>query len=126
MIDTFDVTQIDYIDRFDVNGTEYLLKDSDAARASALSDMAVKKGSITLSATWSGEGPYTQTVTLSGVTANSKVDVQPDAATLQTLMDDGVSALYISNTDGTLTAYAIGAAPTAAMTIQVTVTEVSA
>ena len=32
-----------------------------------------------------------------------------------------MAAIYISNTNGTLTAYAVGAAPTVAMTLQVTV-----
>jgi len=81
---------------------------------------------VNLSATWSGTGPYTQTVTVSGATANSKVDLQPTAAQLQQLIDDGVQALYISNNNGVLTAYALGAAPTVALTLQCTMTEVSA
>lgn len=140
-----------YIDRFDVSGTEYLLRDSEADHggdyqakitASGLlkgdgsgnvsaavkgTDYAVvTKATVTLSATWSGEGPYTQAVTLAGVTANSKVDLEPEAAVIQQLIDDRVSALYISNTDGVPTAYAVGAAPTTELTMQVTMTEVSA
>lgn len=82
--------------------------------------------SVTLSTTWSGNGPYTQTVTITGatVTANTKVDLQPDATALQQMLDDGTTALYIVNNNGTLTAYALSAAPTAALTIQVTLTEV--
>lgn len=88
----------------------------------------VQHGSISLSATWSGSGPYTQTVTVTGatVTANSKVDLQPDATALAQLITDSVKALYVANNAGTLTATAIGAATTAALTIQCTVTEVSA
>lgn len=88
---------------------------------------APKKLAISLSSTWSGDGPYTQTVTLSGytVTANSKVDIQPDSTVIAQLITDGVAALYIDNTSGALTAYAIGAAPTAALTVQCTVTEVN-
>ena len=87
----------------------------------------MSKDTITLSTSWSGSGPYTQTVTLPNytATANSKVDLQPDATTINQMITDKVLALYISNTNGTLTAYAIGAAPTASMTIQATVTEVS-
>ena len=86
------------------------------------------KKSISLSATWSGSGPYTQTVTVSGytITANSKVDLQPDAAIVNQFITDSVNALYISNDNGTLTAYALGEHPSAALTIQCTVTEVSA
>lgn len=83
---------------------------------------------ITLSSTWTGSAsPYSQTVTISGytVTANTKVDLQPAAAVIQQLIDDGVLGLYIINNNGTLTAYAIGAKPTASLTIQATLSEVT-
>ena len=85
------------------------------------------KSSISLTTTWSGSGPYTQTVTISGytVTANTKVDLQPDATTIAQLVTDSVNALYVENNNGTLTAHAIGAAPTAALTIQCVLTEVA-
>ena len=87
----------------------------------------IKPASVTLSSTWSGSGPYTQTVTVSGytVTANTKVDLQPDATAIGQMISDGVLALYVVNNNGTLTAYAISAATTASLTIQVTCTEVA-
>lgn len=83
---------------------------------------------ITTTTSWSGNGPYTQTVTLAHYTptAYSKVDIQPDATAIAQLISDGVQALYISNNNGTLTMYAVGAAPTAALTLQVTITETEA
>ena len=82
-------------------------------------------GSVSLSASWSGAGPYYQTVTVTGatVTANSKVDIQLTAAQISGLISAGVTGMVIENNAGTLTAYAVGA-QTGAMSIQVTVTEV--
>ena len=86
----------------------------------------IQLGSVSLSASWSGNGPYTQTVTVSGATVSedSKVDIQLTAAQIESLIAAGVTGLVIENNNGTLTAYAVGA-ETGAMTIQVTVTEVS-
>ena len=66
------------------------------------------------------------TVSGAAVTASSRVDLQPTAAQIAALISDGVTGLVIGNHNGTLTAYAVGAAPSAAMTIQCTVTEVAA
>ena len=85
-----------------------------------------KKTTVTLSADWTGDAsPYTQTVTISGTTANSKVDLQPDATAIAQMADDGTVALYIANDNGTLTANAVGEKPTTQLTIQATITEVS-
>ena len=85
------------------------------------------KGSISFSTTWSGNGPYTQTVTVTGatVTSDSMIDLEPDATALNQLISDGVTALFVTNNSGTLTATAIGAPTTSALTIQCTVTEVT-
>ena len=79
---------------------------------------------VTLSATWSGTGPYTQVVTVSDVTADSEVSFRPNAAQLQQLIDDGVQALYVENDNGTCTAVAVGAAPSVAIKMVAEVTEV--
>ena len=86
-----------------------------------------KKTTVTLSINWTGDAsPYTQTVTISGTTANSKVDLQPDATAITQMAEDGTVALYIVNNNGTLTANAVGEKPTVELTIQATITEVSA
>ena len=58
------------------------------------------------------------------VNAKSKIDLQPDSVVLNQLINDGVSVLYVENNNGIFTVYAIGAKPTANLTIQVTITEV--
>lgn len=88
-----------------------------------------KVASVTLSATWTAQtGDWTQTVTVTGATptASSKIDLQADSADISQMIDDGCAAIYIENNNGTLTAHAVGAPTTAALTIQCTVTEVTA
>lgn len=92
-----------------------------------------KKGSVSLttsSPAWAetstGSGIYTEIVSVVGGTANTKVDLQPTAAQIAQLIEDKVSALFIENNNGIFYAYAVGNAPTTAMTIQTTLTEVSA
>lgn len=78
-------------------------------------------------ASWMGaESPYSQTVTISGITVNSKVDIQMDATALGVLIDSGTSAIWIENNNGTLTAKALGEKPNTNLSVQVTITEVSA
>lgn len=86
----------------------------------------IPKSTVTLTAAnWTGSGPYTQTVTISGGTSNSKIDIQLTPAQLTQLVSDGVFGLMIENNSGTFTAYALGAAPTTNMTVQITRTETS-
>lgn len=82
-------------------------------------------GSITLSTLWNGNNPYTQTVTVTGAspTEYSKVDLMLTAVQIESLIADGVNSLVIENNAGTLTAFAVGAAPSAAMTVACRVEE---
>lgn len=79
---------------------------------------------LSLTNTWTGEGPYAQVVGVSGVTVadSALVDLQPDAAVLAQLISDGVTSIWVQNDSGTLTVYTAGAAPSVAFSIQCTIT----
>ena len=86
-------------------------------------EAAITLGSITLTAAgWSTEEPYSQAAALAGVTAGSLVALHPTAAQLMALQEAGVTALTAANANGTLTVYALGAAPAADLTLQITIT----
>ena len=86
-------------------------------------EAAITLGSITLTAAgWSTEEPYSQAAALAGLTAGSLVALQPTAAQLMALQEAGVTALTAANANGTLTVYALGAAPAADLTLQITIT----
>lgn len=75
-------------------------------------------------ANWTGDAePYSQVVTINGVTANSKVDLQLNAMQIVELQSADIM-LMIENNDGVTTAYAIGGRPTEDYTMQALITEV--
>ena len=76
-----------------------------------------------LAASWTGSAnPWSQVVTVNGVTANSKVDLQPTATQIIDLQNNGV-ALMTENNSGVITVYALGNKPTSDYTMQVLITE---
>lgn len=88
-----------------------------------VSGVTPKVASVTLSTSWTGSAsPYTQSVSITGatITAHTKVDVQPDATAIAQMVNDTCYAVYIENNNGSLTAYAVGSAPTASLALQVT------
>lgn len=110
-----------------VDNTSDANKPVSTAQQTAINACKVKKNTISLpTASWTGSGPYTQTVTITGITVNSKVDIQMDATALGVLIDSGTSAIWIENNNGTLTAKALGEKPNANLSVQVTITEVTA
>lgn len=110
-----------------VDDTSDMNKPVSTAQQTAINACKVKKNTLTLpTASWTGSGPYTQTVTITGITVNSKVDIQMDANSLGVLIDSGTSAIWMENNNGTITAKCIGDKPSADMTVQITITEVTA
>ena len=84
-----------------------------------------KYTSLTIPTTgWSGSGPWTRTISITGGTASSMVDIQSSEAVINTMIESGTTALFIKNDSGVFTLVAIGAIPNAAITLQVSITEV--
>lgn len=81
--------------------------------------------SITLLASaWVGvDDPYSQVVSIPGVTENSKVDLLPSADLLAVFHDKDI-ALVTENDNGIVTVYAIGDKPSRDYTMEVCITEV--
>lgn len=75
-------------------------------------------------ASWAGEGPYTQTVTVPSVTATSQINITPSPDLLTAALDQGFSLVF-GNNGGTITAYAVGAKPTTELSVPVVIQEVS-
>lgn len=84
-----------------------------------------KRTTVTLSSSaWTGSSnPWKQVITMNGVTANSKIDLQPTATQIVELQNADIM-LMIENNNGVTTAYAIGGKPTKNYTMQALITEV--
>jgi hypothetical protein len=81
---------------------------------------------ITLAANnWSGNSsPYSQSVEIATVTPATKIDLQPTVAQITSLQNDDI-ALMAENNDGIVKVYSFGGKPSANMTMQALLTEVS-
>ena len=112
------------LDELPTAGSSNAVKSNGLFSVLAGKQPGIWSASATLGTGWSGNGPYTQTVTIAGTTQHSMVELKPDLAVITRLKEDGVESLWIQNSGGTLTAYALGAKPSTALTIQCTVTEV--
>lgn len=73
---------------------------------------------------WTGStNPWSQTLTISGITTSSKLDLNPTAQQIVALQNEEIT-LMISNEDGVAVAYAIGGIPSTDMHMQVLISEV--
>ena len=78
-----------------------------------------------LSANWQGTAsPYSQVVSINGITEYSKVDLNPSVQQLAIFHDKDIE-FVTENEDGIVTVYCIGQKPTANYEMQVTITEVN-
>ena len=78
-----------------------------------------------LASEWVGESsPYSQVVTIEGVTENNQVDLTPSVEQLAIFYNKDL-AFVTENEDGVVTVYAIGQKPLNDYVIQATITEVA-
>lgn len=66
--------------------------------------------------------PYTQAVTVNGVSANSTIDLAADSAALAVLSESRC-VVYLENDGGNVTAVAVGGKPRADLTLQAIIRE---
>lgn len=77
------------------------------------------------SSAWVGDtSPWSQVVTIDGVTENSKIDLQPSVEILNYLQQEKIM-LTSENDSGVVTFYAFGWKPEIDMQIQATISEVT-
>ena len=111
-----------------VDNTSDLAKPISTATQTALNAKqgSIIKGSVTLTvAGWVADGDdWKQPVTIAGGEAGKQVDLEADKTAIKQMLEDGTSALYIANNNGTFTAHAVGEKPTAALTLQTTMYDV--
>lgn len=111
-----------------VDNTRDLAKPISTATQTALNTKqgSIIKGSVTLTvAGWAADGDdWKQPVTIAGGAAGKQVDLEADKTAIKQMLEDGTSALYIANENGTFTAHAVGEKPTAALTLQTTMYDV--
>lgn len=91
----------------------------------SLSQTKVRIANIDLlAANWVGDAsPYSQVVSIEGVTEYSQVDLTPSIEQLVIFYEKDLG-FVTENEDGVVTVYAIGQKPENDYTIQVTITEV--
>ena len=84
-----------------------------------LSNLVNVKNIILYTLSWTGAGPYTQSINV-GATANSKIDIQPSVELI-----NNAYKLTTKNDNGSVVVYAVGEKPSSDMSLQITITEVS-
>lgn len=103
-----------------VKGKVFYKADGTRAVGAAEYQPKITTQTVSLSGSWSGSGPYYQTI-LTGQPAGLQVNLNPTIEQLTALGEAGVTSMVAANENGTVKIYAAGAAP-AAMTMQITKT----
>ena len=103
-------------------------KDANAINAAinGKSDKTLSETASILSSAWAkvAEDVFKAPLTLSGLTAKTKVDVNTTVEVVQTMTNDGICAIYVENTNGTAKAVSVGNKPTQTITLSLSLVEV--
>lgn len=107
-----------------LDGVTYEIVDNEArVRLNEMAAASISEVTLTASK-WTGNAsPYSQVVTIAGVTENSQVDLKPSVEQLAIFYEKDLT-FVTENAGGVVTVYAIGQKPENNYTIQVTITEV--
>ena len=104
---------------------KHSISDVDGLQDALAGSGGAKTKTISLpSNSWTGaSAPFSQIVTIDGVTANSKVDLQPSIEQLISLQNENVS-LVVANNNGVVTVYALNYKPSVDFNMQTLISEV--
>ena len=82
--------------------------------------------SVHLTTSWQGNDPYTQSISIDNITANTIVDIQPNEQILSLMQDNHINAMWVENNNGSLTIKTMGGVFVAPITLQCTVANTEA
>ncbi len=98
-------------------GKVFYQADGQRAVGTASYQPKVFEETVTLSTSWSGEDPYTQTV-LTGQDTHYRVDVSLTVEQLAQIVSDGVTLIQAKNVDGNIIVTCTGGTPSVAMALR--------
>ena len=113
-----DITDTTATESTVVKGKTFYKANGVRATGTADYQQKITTQTVSLSSSWSGSGPYYQTI-LTGQAAGLQVNLNPTIEQLTALGEAGVTSMVAANENGTVKIYVAGAAP-AAMTMQIT------
>lgn len=88
-------------------------------------DKVILKDITIQSSSWNEDSDlFKAPLSIEGLTAKTKVDINTTAEIVKTMMENGIYAIYIENDNGTASAVAVGDKPTKNITLSVSLMEV--
>ena len=126
VFDAIEAAQIIYIGPDEPTDPNIKVWINTAEEGTGVVPVLPRVATITLAASaWTGSAaPYSQVVEIATVTSATKIELNATVAQIVSLQNDDI-ALMAENSDGLVTVYSFGGKPSADMTMQVTLTEVS-